>query len=73
MLDQERAAVVADLLSRVPSIELCMTDFTLHSIGVILHRLKKPEVYVQFVQDVLIEGATHLLTIPPEAMAELVK
>lgn len=72
MLDQDRAAVVADLLSRIPSNELCMTDFTLHSIGVILHRLKKPQVYVQFVQDVLIEGATHLLTVPPEAMVELV-
>ena len=72
MLDQDRAAVVADLLSRIPSNELCMTDFTLHSIGVILHRLKKPQVYVQFVQDVLIEGATHLLTVLPEAMTELV-
>lgn len=72
MLDQDRAAVAADLLSRIPSNELCMTDFTLHSIGVILHRLKKPQVYVQFGQDVLIEGATHLLTVSPEAMTELV-
>lgn len=72
MLDQERAADVAELLARVPSDQLCMTDFTLHSIGVILHRLKQPQVFVQFVEDVLVDGAVNLLTVPPDEMAKLV-
>ena len=42
MLDQDRAAEVAELLAHIPSDQLCLTDFTLHSLGVILHRLKQP-------------------------------
>jgi predicted nucleic acid-binding protein len=49
MLDQERAAEVAELLAHVPTDQLCLTDFTLHSIGVILTRLKQPQAFVQFV------------------------
>lgn len=71
MLEQEHAADVVDLLARVPSEQLCMTDFTLHSIGVILHRLKQRQTYIQFVQDVLLDGATHLITLPPDMMEEL--
>lgn len=33
MLDQERAADVAEFLNRVPADQLCLTDFSLHSIG----------------------------------------
>ncbi len=72
MLEQERAADVAELLARVSPGQLCMTDFTLHSIGVILHRLKQPQTFVQFVQDVLLEGALSLLSVPPDGMAQLV-
>lgn len=73
MLGQERAAEVAELLTRVPSNQLCITDFTLHSIGVILYRLKQPQLYVRFVQDVLLDRATRLLTVPPDAATELVE
>ena len=73
MLDQERAADVAELLTRIPSSRLGMTDFTLHSIGVILYRLKQPQLYVQFIQDVLLDGTTRLLTVSPEAMSQLVE
>jgi predicted nucleic acid-binding protein len=51
--------------------QLHLTDFSLHSIGVILYRLKQPQTYLQFIQDVLIDGNVRLLTLPPEAMMEL--
>ena len=73
MLGQERAAEVAELLTRVPSNQLCITDFTLHSSGGILYRLKQPQLYVRFVQDVLLDRATRLLTVPPDAATELVE
>lgn len=73
MLDQARADEVAGLLARVPSDELCMTDFTLHSIGVILFRLKQQQVFLQFIQDVLVDGAVHLLNVPPDEMVELIR
>ncbi len=50
-----------------------MTDFTLHSIGVILFRLKQQQVFLQFIQDVLVDGAVHLLNVPPDEMVELIR
>lgn len=73
MLDQEHSDDVAALLLRVPPDQLCISDFTLHSIGVILNRLKQPHTFVQFVQDILLDGATRLLTVSPAAMDELVR
>ena len=72
MLDQERAADIADLLTRVPSDQLCLTDFSLHSIGVILTRLKQSHIFIRFVQDVLIDGSALLVTVPPNEAAALV-
>lgn len=71
MLDQERTADVAKFLTRIPSDQLCLTDFSLHSIGVILYRLKQPRVYSQFVRDVLVEGSVRLLTVSPDSMTEV--
>jgi len=56
LLDQERSAETGRFLDRIPSDQLLMTDFTLHSIGVILDRLKRREVLVQFVDDVFLAG-----------------
>jgi predicted nucleic acid-binding protein len=71
LLDQERAAEVADLLARVPTDQLYLTDFSLHSIGVILCRLKQSHVFMQFVQDLLVDGAVHLITILPFELVDL--
>jgi len=35
---------------------MCMTDFTLHSIGVICNRLNQRDVFIKFVDDVLIDA-----------------
>ncbi len=51
MLDQARSEEVGQLLDQVPSDQLFMTDFSLHSIGVILHRLRRQEEFLRFVQD----------------------
>jgi uncharacterized protein len=68
LLGQAQAKSVGDLLSKLPAEELCLTDFTLHSIGVICSRLKQPAVFTQFVQDVVIDGGVLVVSLPPEAM-----
>jgi uncharacterized protein len=73
MLDQERAHEAGRLLAQVPSERFLMTDFTLHSIGVILDRLNEHQLFLTFVQDVLIDGAVRLVSVPPESMALLVE
>lgn len=71
-LEQERAGEVRDFLDQTPSDRLCLTDFALHSIGIVLTRLGKPEAFVRFVQDTLLDGAVSLVRLDPEDMQALV-
>jgi hypothetical protein len=45
LLGQAQSQTVGDLLDAIPTEELCMTDFTLHSIGVICNRLGQRSVF----------------------------
>ena len=72
LLDQERSAEVGQFLAQTPTGQLMMSDFTLHSIGVILDRLGKHHVLLQFVDDVFIEGGVTLASVQPEEMHHLV-
>lgn len=56
-LDQEKANEVRDFLNQTPSDQLRLTDFSLHSIGIVLTRLGKGEAFVQFVRDAFLDGA----------------
>lgn len=73
LLAQDQAESVGDLLDRVPLEQLRMSDFTLHSIGVILGRLGEGAAFIQFVQDVLVDGGVILVSVPPVAMKEIVE
>jgi predicted nucleic acid-binding protein len=44
----------------------------LHSLGVILGRLEQQAVFTQLVQDVLIDGAVTLVSLPVTAMQQVV-
>ncbi|MCE7983154.1 MAG: PIN domain-containing protein [Caldilinea sp. CFX5] len=72
LLGQAQSALVGRLLATVPTEQLLMTDFTLHSIGVILNKLGYRSVLTQFAQDVLIDGGVALITLPPSAMYRVV-
>lgn len=56
-LDQEQADEVAAFLDQVAAESILISDFTLHSIGVILSRLNNVKAFLLFVQDVLIDNA----------------
>jgi predicted nucleic acid-binding protein len=56
LLGQGQAEVVAELLDTLSPSDMCMTDFTLHSIGVICNRLNQRDVFIKFVDDVLIDA-----------------
>ena len=58
-------------MDRTPQEHLCITDFSFHSIGVILTRLKQPPALVQFVRDILIDGGVVLVRLEPEDMLSL--
>lgn len=72
LLSREQSETVGEFLDTVPVEQLLMSDFTLHSIGVILGRLKQKTIFVRFVQDVLIDGGVTVVSLTPSAMQRVV-
>lgn len=72
LLDQDRSEEVGDFLQRVSNDRLYITDFTLHSIGIILLKLDEPETFSRFVQDVLIDSGVRLVGLEPDDMTGIV-
>jgi len=65
LLDQEQAEIVKKFLDTIPSNNLSISDFSLHSIGVILNRLKKLNVFDDFVNDLFSTGNVACLNLEP--------
>ena len=72
LLNQEKSEEVRHLLDTIPSENLYITDFSFHSIGVILCKLSKMETLTRFVQDIFIDGAVNLISLKPEDAHQLV-
>lgn len=73
LLGQGNVEIVTKLLDKLSPSDICMTDFTLHSIGVICDRLKQRYVFLKFVDDVLIDGGVILVSIPANKMKQVVE
>ena len=71
LLDQAQAPAVGDFLARTPTTTLFLTDFALHSLAVILLRLKQPDVWRMFLQDTMIHGRVGLLSLTPDELVPL--
>ncbi|GAB6163757.1 hypothetical protein JCM12298_29170 [Desulfothermus naphthae] len=54
LLEQERSDEVAELLNSISTEKLFITDFSFHSIGIILTKFKKFEILTKFVHDLFI-------------------
>ncbi len=72
LLAQARADEVRRLLDTVPSDQLLLSHFSLHSIGVILGRSHQHDTLQQFTRDLFLNGAVKLATVPPEAFDQIV-
>ena len=72
LLDQERSAEVGRFLDTTATEQLLMSDFTLHSIGLILTRLGRGEVLLRFVDDVFVTGGVTLASLQPEFIHQVV-
>jgi predicted nucleic acid-binding protein len=66
LLNQDKSDEVGRFLSQVSARDLSVTDFTFHSICVILTRLAKNEVLLDFVQDVFIDATVKLVSLTPD-------
>lgn len=72
LLGQPKANEVGQLLALLPSDEIFITDFAFHSLCVILTRLRKQQVLLDFVQDLFVAGDVSLVSIPPDETPELI-
>lgn len=70
LLQQEKSEECKKFINK-NSGELCISDFSLHSIGVILFRLKKSDVYTDFVNDIFTN--IKLVSIPVKTYATMTK
>ncbi|MCK9210308.1 MAG: PIN domain-containing protein [Ignavibacteriaceae bacterium] len=68
MLDQEKSDEVKTFLASVDSNELWISDFSLHSIGVILARLKQHEKFSEFITDLFEHGNINLAILTPSEL-----
>ena|SRR4030042_658183 len=73
LLDQEHAKEVGRFLDTIPSEHFFMTDFTFHSIGIVMTRLNRKDAFLQFVQDTFIDGAVSLIHLKPEDTQFLIR
>ena len=71
LLDQDRSDDVGRFLDKIPSDRLRVTDFAVHSIGLILARLGRSDDFRMFVQDVLIDGSVGLINLAPNELLQL--
>jgi predicted nucleic acid-binding protein len=65
LLNQERSEEVGRLFNEISSENFYITDFSFHSIGIILCKLSKRETFRNFIQDIFIEGAVNIIHLEP--------
>jgi predicted nucleic acid-binding protein len=63
LLDQEKAEEVDRFLASTDTGTLAITDFALHSVGLVLMRLGRPELLEQFVLDITADPGVAVLTV----------
>jgi uncharacterized protein len=68
ILDQAQAQSAKEFLSRAEEHDLYISDYSLHSIGLILFRRTQHEVFHEFVDDMLIRGNVAVVSLPVDKL-----
>ncbi|MEI8048105.1 MAG: PIN domain-containing protein [Bacteroidota bacterium] len=71
LLGQEKSEIASRFFDLIPTDDLFVSDFSIHSIGVILFRLKKIDVFDQFVMDLFVYGQLEQLSLDPVDLLEV--
>lgn len=65
LLEQDRAEEAKDLLRKVDQRDFFISDFALHSVGLLLLRQRKPEVFRAFLSDMIANAGIIQLGLAP--------
>jgi predicted nucleic acid-binding protein len=72
LLEQEKSEAVGTFLDYADPADLIVSDFSLHSVGIILCRLGRAQDFLKFVADVFIEGGVAQVQLDVADMDRLV-
>lgn len=72
ILEQKKSQEVRDLLLQMDRYEFFVTDFSTHSIGLILFRRSQYQMFLKFLDDVFVEGGVTILGLNLEDLREAV-
>lgn len=64
LLAQAQSNTVQQLIEAAEPEVLCLSDFALHSIGIVLSRLNLHHAYVRFVEDMILSGFLSVIRLP---------
>jgi len=73
ILDQERANEARTLLSEIEGHEFFISDYSLHSIGLLLFRRGKHEVFRQFLRDMILGVGVAVIALSAQEMESLIE
>lgn len=71
LLQRENSKAAKHIFIANQPTDLFITDFSLHSIGVFLFQRSRHEIYVRFVNDVIIKTGIGVIGLDPEAFSAL--
>jgi predicted nucleic acid-binding protein len=73
LLNQEKAESVRKFLEETETSKLFLSDFALHSIGIVTLRLEKPELYKKFIADLVVEAGVNIISLKAEEMYDVLE
>jgi predicted nucleic acid-binding protein len=73
LLEQSRAEEAKELLRKVDQHDFFISDFALHSVGLLLLRQRKPEVFRSFLSDMISSAGIIQLGLSPLEMEEVIQ
>jgi len=73
LLGQEKADASSKFFDLTPTSQLFISDFAIHSIDVILSRLKKLEVFENFLVDLFVDGQIEQLSLEATDLLDVVQ
>jgi uncharacterized protein len=72
LLDHEKSVIASNFFDLIPTDSLYVSDFSIHSIGVILSRLKKYDIFEKFINDLFINGQIELLSLDSSDLLDVI-
>ena len=73
LLEQDRAPEVSEFLSKVNPRTVAITEFAVYSIGIILVRLKNPDLFMTFIDDVIIKSEAQVLRLSLFTLSKVIE